>query len=230
MEAADPAQLQLKLRQQEAILQCVQTMTHQMASLSTAVQAAHSSTNPWTVPAPAPTDLGSAPSPPAPSPRASPPTTGEVRWIPRGVQELPDPMAAHLQPPAQLLSHRRHQGGLHHHSTNWQSEEVRNSPAPSRHVVLCRICIGYSTRSTTGHDVGQEILRLRQGNSSVSDYSIEFQTLVTDSGWEGQALVHSFIHGLSEPIKDELLTRELPGGPGPDHSPRYPDRFSTWGS
>ena len=65
-------------------------------------------------------------------------------------------------------------------------------------------------RSTMGHDAGWEILRLRQGNNSVSDYLIEFQTLATDSGWEGRALVDSFLHGLSEPDKDELLTRELP--------------------
>ena len=65
-------------------------------------------------------------------------------------------------------------------------------------------------RSTTGHDAGQELLRLRQGSKSVSDYSIEFQTLATDSGWEGRALVDTFLHGLSEAVKDELLTRELP--------------------
>ena len=66
-------------------------------------------------------------------------------------------------------------------------------------------------RSTTGPDqAGCEILRLRQGNSSVSDYAIEFQTLATDSGWEGHALVDSFLHGLSEQVKDVLLTRGLP--------------------
>ena len=65
-------------------------------------------------------------------------------------------------------------------------------------------------RSMMGHDAGREILRLRQRGSSVSDYSIEFQTLATDSGWEGCALIDSFIHGLSKRVKDELLTRELP--------------------
>ena len=65
-------------------------------------------------------------------------------------------------------------------------------------------------QSMMGHDAGPEILRLRQGGSFVSDYSIEFQTLATDSSWEGHAVVDSFIHGLSERVKDELLTRELP--------------------
>ena len=51
---------------------------------------------------------------------------------------------------------------------------------------------------------------LRQGSNSVSDYAIEFQTLATNSGWEGRALIDAFLHRLSETIKDELLTRDLP--------------------
>ena len=65
-------------------------------------------------------------------------------------------------------------------------------------------------RSKLGHDAGREILSLRQGGGLVSDYTIEFQTLATDSGWEVRALVDSFIHGLSERVKYELLTQELP--------------------
>ena len=53
-------------------------------------------------------------------------------------------------------------------------------------------------------------MRLRQGSSSVSDYTIEFQTLATDSGWEGRALIDAFLHGLSEAVKNELLTWDLP--------------------
>ena len=79
----------------------------------------------------------------------------------------------------------------------------------SSHFMQEMHCI-FGTRSTTGHDAGREILRLQQGSSSVSDYAIEFQTLATDSGWEGRALVDSFLHGLSEQIKDDLLTHELP--------------------
>ena len=62
MEPADPAQLQHKRRQQDAmletqqqqllaIMQCVQMMTNQMATLSIVVQAAHSIPAAWTPPA-----------------------------------------------------------------------------------------------------------------------------------------------------------------------------------
>ena len=44
-------------------------------------------------------------------------------------------------------------------------------------------------RSTTGLEAGRELLRLHQCYDSVSNYAIDFQTLATDSGWEGRALV-----------------------------------------
>ena len=64
--------------------------------------------------------------------------------------------------------------------------------------------------SGTGLEAGRKLLRLRQGKDTVSNYSIEFQALATDSGWEGRALVDAFLHGLAESVKDELLMRDLP--------------------
>ena len=64
--------------------------------------------------------------------------------------------------------------------------------------------------SATGLEASRELLRLRQGHDTISDFAIDFQTLATDSGWEGRALVDAFLHGLAEPVKDELLTRDLP--------------------
>ena len=71
MEPGDPAQLSHKLGQQEAILdsqqqqllavmQCIQMMTHQMATLSTAIQAANTIPAAWTTSTPVPPDLGAA--------------------------------------------------------------------------------------------------------------------------------------------------------------------------
>ena len=59
-------------------------------------------------------------------------------------------------------------------------------------------------------EAGRELLRLRQGQNTVSDFAIDFQTLAADSGWEGRSLVDAFLHGLAEPVKHELLTRDLP--------------------
>ena len=65
-------------------------------------------------------------------------------------------------------------------------------------------------RSATGLEASRELLRLRQGHDTVSDYAIDFQTLAADSSWEGRALVDAFLHGLVEQVKHELLTRDLP--------------------
>lgn len=53
-------------------------------------------------------------------------------------------------------------------------------------------------------------LRIHQGPRTVSDYSIDFQTLATNSGWDKASLYDAFLNGLSEPVKVELLTRGLP--------------------
>lgn len=45
---------------------------------------------------------------------------------------------------------------------------------------------------------------------SVSDFAIDFRTLVTSSGWEKKALYDTLLNGLSKGIKEELLIRDLP--------------------
>ena len=129
MEPADPAQLQHKLGQQDAMLesqqqqllavmQCVQTMTHQMATLSTAVQAAHSIPAAWTPPASAHTDPGSVATQPASTqeirkPRLPPPerydgSPGECRGFLTQCQ-----LVFSLQPQTFPT-----ESGLHHHSAD----------------------------------------------------------------------------------------------------------------
>lgn len=44
------------------------------------------------------------------------------------------------------------------------------------------------------------------------DYAIEFQSLATDSAWNNAALVNAFIGGLSQQIRRQIITLELPEG------------------
>ena len=44
----------------------------------------------------------------------------------------------------------------------------------------------------------------------MTDYALEFRTLVAKSAWNLEALFDAFLHGLSEEIKDELAAQELP--------------------
>uniref|UniRef100_A0AAQ4QFQ9 CCHC-type domain-containing protein n=1 Tax=Gasterosteus aculeatus aculeatus TaxID=481459 RepID=A0AAQ4QFQ9_GASAC len=62
--------------------------------------------------------------------------------------------------------------------------------------------------STSLQEAARRLLKLRQGPRSVSDFSIDFRTLATESGWEDSALMPTFYHGLSESLKDELVNRD----------------------
>ena len=230
MEPADPAQLSHKLGQQEAILdsqqqqllavmQCVQTMTHQMATLSTAIQAANTIPAAWTTSTPVPPDLGAASpgtstaaencEPHLPLPERYDGSPGECRSFLTQCQ-----LIFSLQPQTfpsdasrvaciitQLMGKPKKWG-----TAAWGASlpciQTSRGFMQEMHRVF--------DRSSTGMDAGRELMRLRQGKNSVSDYAIEFQTLATNSGWEGRALIDAFLHGLSEEIKDELLTRDLP--------------------
>lgn len=65
-------------------------------------------------------------------------------------------------------------------------------------------------RSKRGHEAAREVLQLRQGRRTVSDYSIQFRTLAVSAGWNAEAMYDVFFNGLSEDVKDELLPHTLP--------------------
>ena len=65
-------------------------------------------------------------------------------------------------------------------------------------------------RSKHGREAAREMLHIRQGNRSVSDYAIDFRTLASSSGWNTDAQFDVFLNGLSETIKDEVITQEPP--------------------
>ena len=51
---------------------------------------------------------------------------------------------------------------------------------------------------------------IRQGTRFVSDYAIEFWTLVATAGWTQFALIGAFQKGLEDRIVDCLMTCETP--------------------
>lgn len=59
-------------------------------------------------------------------------------------------------------------------------------------------------------DASSRLMSMSQGQRSVSDYTIEFWTMAAEVDWTDQALQAAFRRGLSEQIKDELLSRDEP--------------------
>ncbi len=60
----------------------------------------------------------------------------------------------------------------------------------------------------SGREASKHLLTLSQGFRSAADFAIEFRTIAAGSGWNNEALMVCFQGGLSEPLQDELATRE----------------------
>ena len=134
---------------------------------------------------------------------------------------------------AYIMSH------LSGRAEKWATAEwARNSHVCSS-VQLFTETLGKIFNTTRpGREAARELMGIRQGNQSVSDYAIRFRTLATDSGWNEESLFDAFLYGLAEPIRDQLVNRDLPanvnslieltvkidknlqdrGKPGPDYS------------
>ena len=228
MEPADQAQLRSKLGQQDALLesqqqqllavmQCVQAISHQMAALTTTVQSTGANPADGTANSAGTASAGGARSrswdperrePRLPAPERYDGSPGECRSFFTQWQ-----LIFHLQPSTfptddarvayvitQLTGRAKKWG-----TSAWANDRpcIRSSDhflAELQRVFDC---------SSSGPEAGRELMQLRQGKASVSDYAIDFQTLAADGGWEGRPLVDAFIHGLTHEVRDELLAREV---------------------
>uniref|UniRef100_A0A8C9ZYC4 CCHC-type domain-containing protein n=1 Tax=Sander lucioperca TaxID=283035 RepID=A0A8C9ZYC4_SANLU len=61
-----------------------------------------------------------------------------------------------------------------------------------------------------GRDAANRLFSLQQGARSVADFVIEFRTLAVESEWNEKSLQTAFYQGLSEQLKDELISYPEP--------------------
>ncbi len=59
-------------------------------------------------------------------------------------------------------------------------------------------------------NTSSQLMKLKQGYCTVSDYAVDFWTLAADSHWNGPALQGVFSKGLNDLLKDELAARDEP--------------------
>lgn len=59
-------------------------------------------------------------------------------------------------------------------------------------------------------EAARRLSALRQGHSSVAEFSIYFRVKAAETGWGDAALRGAFVCGLSERLKDELATSDEP--------------------
>lgn len=65
-------------------------------------------------------------------------------------------------------------------------------------------------RALAGREAARLLAELKQGERSVSDYSIEFRTLAAECHWNEEAQWDMFLHGLADRVHREIYTTELP--------------------
>lgn len=59
-------------------------------------------------------------------------------------------------------------------------------------------------------EAARSLLKLMQGKRKVTDYAIDCSTLATESEWNPMALTDAFFQGLSEAVKGQLVSVDLP--------------------
>ncbi|XDV19983.1 hypothetical protein PO909_025369 [Leuciscus waleckii] len=65
-------------------------------------------------------------------------------------------------------------------------------------------------RAVAGREVARVLADLRQGDRSVSDFSIEFRTLAAECQWNEAAQWDMFLHGLADRVQREIYALDLP--------------------
>ncbi|RXN36541.1 Pol poly [Labeo rohita] len=65
-------------------------------------------------------------------------------------------------------------------------------------------------RSVFGQEASRLLSSLRQGKRSAADYAIEFRTLSATCEWNEPALTARFLEGLTEEVREEILSRDVP--------------------
>uniref|UniRef100_A0A8C5R1S3 ribonuclease H n=1 Tax=Leptobrachium leishanense TaxID=445787 RepID=A0A8C5R1S3_9ANUR len=57
----------------------------------------------------------------------------------------------------------------------------------------------------------KRLMRLSQGDRTVLEYAVEFQTLAAEVNWDNETLVSCFLKGLSDSLTLAITARDLPG-------------------
>ncbi len=64
--------------------------------------------------------------------------------------------------------------------------------------------------AVAGREAARMLANLRQGERSVSDFSIEFRTIAAESQWNEEAQWDMFLHGLADRVQKEIYAMDLP--------------------
>ena len=85
-----------------------------------------------------------------------------------------------------------------------------NDPVVSSLPVFLKLFRNIFEEPARVSSAASALLRLRQESRSVGQYSLQFRIHSAELSWNNEALVATFLHGLSDRVKDELAGRTIP--------------------
>ncbi|KAF7641900.1 hypothetical protein LDENG_00268980, partial [Lucifuga dentata] len=62
----------------------------------------------------------------------------------------------------------------------------------------------------SNYDSALGLLKIHQGDQTVTDYAIDFCIRARQSDWNMAALCDAYLNGLADYVKDELVLHDLP--------------------
>ena len=129
------------------------------------------------------------------------------------------PLLTDFWPPAFLLPHGTSLGSFHDNQQegHWSGSQLSGTEnLLSVRGSLFRVSTDsqhwgeFFRHYTLGQEAAKGLLALWQGKSQVADYAIHFRTLAADSERKTYSLSNTFLHDLSDDIKDQLSSIDLP--------------------
>ncbi|XP_061786097.1 uncharacterized protein [Nerophis lumbriciformis] len=93
----------------------------------------------------------------------------------------------------------------------WATAEwVRQSPVCASYAAFSKALKSIFQRGRPGREAAQSLLRLQQGQRSVTDFAIEFRRLAAESEWPTSALVDVFSLGLADKVRRLMIPLKTP--------------------
>ncbi|XP_072769100.1 uncharacterized protein [Nerophis lumbriciformis] len=93
----------------------------------------------------------------------------------------------------------------------WATAEWgRQSPVCASYAAFAKAMKNIFQRERPGREAARSLLRLQQGQRSVTDFAIKFRRLAADSGWPTSALVDVFSLGLADQVRKQMIPLKTP--------------------
>lgn len=91
---------------------------------------------------------------------------------------------------------------------NWVQAVLRTYPEITYQDFLVKFKSVFE-KGTRAETAAHRLLNIKQGKSSMAEYSVEFWTLAEETGWGQSALMITLLNNVCDELKNELMMRDV---------------------